>query len=46
MNSLSIVMPAYNEAANVEDALTEVSTVAQQLEIDYEIILVNDGART
>lgn len=45
MSSLSIVMPAYNEEANVEKAVEHVSAVAQQLGMDYEIILVNDGSR-
>ncbi|HIE47658.1 TPA: glycosyltransferase family 2 protein [Candidatus Bipolaricaulota bacterium] len=44
MSSLSIVLPAHNEEANVESAVEEVSTVAQQLGMDYEIILVNDGS--
>jgi glycosyltransferase involved in cell wall biosynthesis len=44
MSSLSIVLPAYNEEANVESAVEQVSTVAQQLGMDYEIILVNDGS--
>ncbi|MCX7681017.1 MAG: glycosyltransferase family 2 protein [Anaerolineae bacterium] len=45
MTSLSIVLPAYNEEANVERAVEHVSAVAQQLGIDYEIILVNDGSK-
>ena len=44
MPSLSIVLPAYNEEENVASAVEEVSTVAQQLGMDYEIILVNDGS--
>lgn len=44
MYSLSIVLPAYNEEANVEKAVEEVSAVARQLGLDYEIILVNDGS--
>jgi len=44
MYSLSVVLPAYNEEANVESAVEQVSTVAQQLGMDYEIILVNDGS--
>jgi glycosyltransferase involved in cell wall biosynthesis len=44
MSSLSIVLPAYNEEANVESAVEQVSAVAQQLGMDYEIILVNDGS--
>jgi glycosyltransferase involved in cell wall biosynthesis len=45
MPSLSIVIPAYNEEANVVAAVEEVSSVAQTLNMDYEIILVNDGSR-
>lgn len=45
MPSLSIVVPAYNEAANVVPAIEEIAAVAQSLNIDYEIILVNDGSR-
>jgi glycosyltransferase involved in cell wall biosynthesis len=44
MSSLSIVLPAYNEEANVESTVEQVSAVARQLGIDYEIILVNDGS--
>src|ERR1044071_1891660 len=44
MTSLSIVLPAYNEEANVENSINEVSTVAQALAVDHEIILVNDGS--
>jgi glycosyltransferase involved in cell wall biosynthesis len=45
MSSLSIVLPAYNEEANVATAVEEVSRIAQALGQDYEIILVNDGSR-
>ena len=45
MPSLSIVLPAYNEEENVAHAVEEVATVAQQLGVDYEIILVNDGSK-
>jgi glycosyltransferase involved in cell wall biosynthesis len=44
MSSLSIVLPAYNEEENVASAVEEASSVAQQLGLDYEIILVNDGS--
>lgn len=49
MSSLSIVLPAYNEEPNVEKAVEAVSAVVQQLgaeqvPMDYEIILVNDGS--
>ena len=39
-----VLMPAYNEEANVASAVEQVSTVTRQLGIDYEIILVNDGS--
>jgi Ig-like domain from next to BRCA1 gene/Glycosyl transferase family 2 len=45
MDSLSVVIPAYNEEATVKGALREVSLVAPQLGIQYEIILVNDGSK-
>jgi glycosyltransferase involved in cell wall biosynthesis len=45
VDSLSIVLPAYNEEENVEQAVEHVSQVAQTLDRDYEIILVNDGSR-
>jgi len=45
MPSLSIVIPAYNEEANIVAAVEEVSRVAQTLNVDHEIILVNDGSR-
>lgn len=44
MLSLSVVLPAYNEEENVESAVEQVCAVAQQLGMDYEIILVNDGS--
>ena len=45
MNSISVIIPAYNEEANVKSALEEVDRVCQGLGMDYEIILVNDGSR-
>ena len=45
MPSLSIVIPAYNEEANIVAAVEEVSQVAATLGMDYEIIVVNDGSR-
>jgi glycosyltransferase involved in cell wall biosynthesis len=44
MSGLSIVLPAYNEEENVEAAVEHISDVARRLEMDYEIILVNDGS--
>ncbi len=44
MSSLSVVLPAYNEEENVAEAVEHVSDVAQTLDREYEIILVNDGS--
>ncbi|MCX6995555.1 MAG: glycosyltransferase family 2 protein [Kiritimatiellaeota bacterium] len=44
MSSLSIVIPAHNEGATVTEVVEEVWAIAQQLGLDYEIILVNDGS--
>jgi len=44
MKSLSIVLPAYNEEANLHSTIAEISSVVSVLGIDYEIILVNDGS--
>jgi len=45
MDSLSIVLPAYNEAENVAAAVAAVSEVAQTLGREYEILVVNDGSK-
>ena len=45
MKSISIVLPAYNEEANIRTTVSEVAGIIQNLGIDHEIILVNDGSR-
>jgi glycosyltransferase involved in cell wall biosynthesis len=45
MHSLSIVIPAYNEEANIAEAIRRVSRAAQDLGLDHEILAVNDGSR-
>lgn len=45
MVSLSFVIPAFNEEPNVAEALNRASAVLKTLNLDYEIILVNDGSR-
>lgn len=45
MVSLSFVIPAYNEEPNVSEALRRASVVCEGLNLDYEILLVNDGSR-
>lgn len=43
--SLSLCMPAYNEAANIEDVLDGACAILPELVEDFEIIVVNDGSR-
>src|SRR3989344_4394968 len=43
--SLSVVIPAYNEEANIAACLTNVSSVLKKLKLDSEIILVDDGSK-
>lgn len=45
MHSLSIVIPAFNEEDNITEAVRRVSEVAQNLGMEHEIIVVNDGSR-
>lgn len=45
MVSLSFVIPAFNEEPNVAEALRRASAVLEPLNLDYEILLVNDGSR-
>jgi glycosyltransferase involved in cell wall biosynthesis len=45
VTSLSVVIPAYNEEANVASAVERVSSVLQPFELEHEIIVVNDGSR-
>lgn len=43
---LSIVLPAYNEEANIENVVNSISSLIKDLPIeDYEIIVVNDGSK-
>lgn len=44
MPGLSVVLPAYNEEENAENAVQNVHDAVQELGIDHEIILVNDGS--
>ncbi len=41
--ALSVVIPAYNEAGNLERAVQDVVRVVQDFD-DYEILIVNDGS--
>jgi glycosyltransferase involved in cell wall biosynthesis len=42
INSLSVVIPMYNEELCAEDAISEASRVLSSLPLEYEIIAVND----
>ncbi|MGA8260459.1 MAG: glycosyltransferase family 2 protein [Arenicellales bacterium] len=41
---VSVVIPAYNEAAGIEGTLEEVGSTLQSLGLPYEIIIVDDGS--
>lgn len=41
---LSVVLPCYNEAEVLPQTCARVQTVCQNLNCDYEIVLVNDGS--
>lgn len=45
VRELSIVLPAYNEEANIERVVREVVAYVDGLGIDYEVVPVNDGSR-
>lgn len=44
LSSLSIILPAYNEAANIYSAIKAADDIAKEVAQDYEIIVVNDGS--
>ena len=41
---LSIVLPAYNEAANIEQAVQQALAVGARTCVDFEVIVVDDGS--
>jgi glycosyltransferase involved in cell wall biosynthesis len=44
MESLSIILPIYNEQANVEFVICEIITFFRKLIKDFELIAINDGS--
>lgn len=42
---LSLVIPCYNEAANLAQLFTRIAVTLDPLGLDYEVICVNDGSR-
>jgi glycosyltransferase involved in cell wall biosynthesis len=41
---LSVVIPIYNEAENIEELLDELTQVLQRTDHRYEILAVDDGS--
>lgn len=42
--SLSIILPAYNEEENIEEAVADIQSFIKKHFLSYEIIVVNDGS--
>ncbi len=45
MQSVSVVIPVYNEEENIELSYKEVTDVLSPMGVDYEIIYIDDGSR-
>ena len=45
VRQLSVVLPAFNEEANIEQVVRRVTDYAEQRRLDYEVIVVNDGSK-
>jgi glycosyltransferase involved in cell wall biosynthesis len=45
MSELSVVVPLFNEADNLQTLLSRLSDTLQSVGLSYEIVLVNDGSR-
>jgi len=44
MQSISIIIPIYNESPNIETLLNEIRSACEQQEYEHEIIVVDDGS--
>lgn len=44
VNSISVVIPAFNEETTIEEVVKDVILSLKKLKLDYEIVLVNDGS--
>ena len=42
--SVSVVIPAFNEEGGIEDSVAEVKSILDAAEVDYELIVVDDGS--
>ncbi|MDO8619223.1 MAG: glycosyltransferase [Candidatus Daviesbacteria bacterium] len=45
VGSLSVFFPAYNEAENIENTVVGAVKVLEDLKLDYEVIVVDDGSK-
>jgi len=45
LHRVSVFVPAYNEAANLEAAIRDIVWAAERTLADYEVIIVDDGSR-
>jgi glycosyltransferase involved in cell wall biosynthesis len=45
VEALSVILPAYNEEANIERVVKQVAAYLEPLGLDYEILPVNDGSK-
>lgn len=43
--SLSVVIPAYNEEACIAECIASLETILREVTTDFEVIVVNDGSR-
>lgn len=44
-SSVSVVLPAYNEAANIAQSIAEATAAVGELFAEHEVIVVDDGSR-
>jgi glycosyltransferase involved in cell wall biosynthesis len=42
---VSIIVPLYNEAPNIDHLLRRLESICEDLELNYEIVCVNDGSQ-
>ena len=45
MKNLSVFFPCFNEEKNIEITVKKTKEVLEALNLNYEIILVNDGSK-
>ena len=45
VSSLSVVLPAFNEAENIRESIRRSLNVCERLGLDFEVIVVDDGSR-